>query len=931
MSIQTFDPGHPMPPKLIPLSVVASVADLSPASALFSRSHGPAVTANTVPSTLITCHVNADFDAFAALVGAAYLYPDSVLVFPGTQERSLQAFYTDTAYFMYNFKEVKDIQVEALKRVVIVDTRQRSRVPHDVHAIIDREGMEVHLWDHHPDSNDDIVTNFSHCESLGATTTLLIREIRARQLEVSCQDATVLGLGIYCDTGSFTFASTVPEDYHAAAWLRSLGMDVNMIADLAAHELTSTHIQALNSLLESASTYKINDVPVVMAEVSMESYLGDFAYLAHKLMEMEHFDVLFALGRMEDRVLIVARSRKEAINVGQVCTVFGGGGHAYAASATVRNKTMNQVRDEIFQLLYAQVNPNKFASDYMSSPAVGIEEDRSVRDAQELMLHFGLKAVPVFKANTRECVGILDSQTASRAVSHGLENLRVTEYMQRRVHTVSPQSTLPDLTEIIIEQRQRLVPVVEDGVVIGVVTRTDMINVFAEEPGRLAVPVKEGGKGRNLAKLMRDRLPKDTLALLEMAGRLAGQLALPIYAVGGFVRDLLLDRPNQDIDLVVEGNGIAYARLLAQELHGRVREHQEFLTAVVIFEESPGVERHIDVATARLEYYEYPAALPTVELSSLKMDLFRRDFTVNALAIRLEKGHFGHLVDFFGGQRDINDKLIRVLHTLSFVEDPTRCLRAVRFEQRYSFKLGAGAERLIKNALHLKLMDRLSGARLFHELKLIFEENDPLSCLQRLDVLGILGAIHPQLTLNPAKLAILTSLKEMLDWYRFLYFDDKPNPWFVYLFGLCRNLTYHEATAIFDRLGIPKTQKSDMLQLRERIRAVHPMVEAWQRETGPVSKLYYLLRNMPLDGLLYMMGRTASDDVRKSLSRYITQWRQEKVDINGDDLRSMGLKPGPIFGKIMRQVLTAKLDGTAGSRDSQRILALALANQYENH
>lgn len=880
--------------------------------------------------TLITCHINADFDAFASLIAASYLYPNAVLVFPGTQERALQEFYAETAKAMYYFKDIKDIDLDDVQQLVIVDTRQRSRVPH-VHPLLDRPEVTVSIWDHHPASNDDIIAHENHYDALGANTTLLIREMRARGLELPCQDATVLGLGIYCDTGSFTFSSTVPEDYHAAAWLRSMGMDVNLIADLAAHELTSLHVQALNSLLESACTYTINTVPVVMADVSMESYLGDFAYLAHKLMEMEHFDVLFALGYMEDRVLVVARSRNEAINVGQVCTFLGGGGHAYAASATVRDKTVHQVRDAIFQQLYAQANPNKFAADYMSTPAVGIEDSRNMRDAQDLMLHFGLKAVPVFKVNTRECCGLLDAQTASRAVSHGLGEQPVTEYMQRRVLTVSPQSTLPELTNIIIGQRQRLVPVVEDSAVVGVVTRTDMINVFADEPGRLPVPVKESTKERNLAKLMRDRLPKDTLHLLETAGRLAAQLALPVYAVGGFVRDLLLDNPNQDIDLVVEGNGIAYARLLAKVLNGRVREHQEFLTAVVIFEQAPGEERHIDVATARLEYYEYPAAMPTVELSSLKMDLFRRDFTINTLAIRLEQGHFGKLVDFFGGQRDINDKLIRVLHTLSFVEDPTRCLRAVRFEQRYGFKIGVGAEKLIKNALQLNLIDRLSGARLFHELRAIFDENDPLRCLIRLDSLGILKAIHPQLDLNPAKIAILTSVKEMMDWYRILYFEDRPNPVCVYIFALCRNLTYHEASAIFDRLGMPKKQKNDLLHLRERIRTLHPKVEAWQRENGKVSTLYYLLQNMPLEGLLYMMGRTNSDEVRKNLSRYITQWRREKIDITGDDLRSMGLTPGPLFGKIMRQLLTAKLDGTATSRNSQHILALALANQYNSH
>lgn len=880
------------------------------------------------PNTLITCHVNADFDALAAIVAAQYLYPGSTLVFPGTQERSLHAFFTDTMSVMYNFKDMRDIVPSEIELLVVVDTRQRARVPH-VHEVLGNPGLEVHLWDHHPDSPDDIPAAVSRVEPVGAATTLLLREIRARGLSISCQDATVLGLGIYGDTGSFTFSSTTPEDFLAAAWLREQGMDVNMIADFAAHELTSAHVQALNSLLESASTYRINNVPVVMADVSMETYLGDFAYLAHKLMEMERFDVLFALGRMADRVQVVARSRKEEINVGQVCTALGGGGHAYAASASVRDKTISQVRDEIFQQLYAQANPDKYARDYMSAPAVGIEEQRTVHDAEEVMSRFGLKAVPVFATGTRRCVGLLDYQTAVRAVGHGLRDLPLDVYMQRHVQTVAPNDSFQRIMEIIVGARQRLVPVVENEEVIGVVTRTDLINIFTDEPGRVPVPVRESRKERNVGKLLRDRLPKSCLTLLEKAGALGDSLHMPVYAVGGFVRDLLLGCPNQDIDLVVEGNGIAFARALAELLHGRVREHKEFLTSVVIFDQAPGQERRIDVATARLEYYEYPAALPTVELSSIKMDLFRRDFTINALAIRLEKGAFGRLVDFFGGQRDIKDKIIRVLHTLSFVEDPTRCLRAVRFEQRYQFRLGATAEKLIKNALNLGLMDRLSGSRLFHELQLIFNEADPVACLLRLDDLALLRSIHPLLELNPGKTELAKKLKEMLDWYRLLYFEDQPQAWLIYLLGLCRNTTYQETAVVFDRLGMSQAQKSDLLQLRERIRSTLPQVESWQAASGKISDLYTLLLNMPLDGLLYMMGRTPSDDVRKSLSRYITQWRREKVDITGDDLLSLGLTPGPLFGRIMRQVLAAKLDGEAPTRESQRMLTLLLANQHE--
>jgi tRNA nucleotidyltransferase (CCA-adding enzyme) len=465
---------------------------------------------------------------------------------------------------------------------------------------------------------------------------------------------------------------------------------------------------------------------------------------------------------------------------------------------------------------------------------------------------------------------------------------------------------------------------------VGVVTRTDLLNVFAEEPGRLSIPLREtGGRERDVGRLLRERIPPRYMEILKLAGKLGDEMRLPVYIAGGLVRDLLLERSNCDIDLVVEGNGIAYARELAKVLKGRVREHKKFLTALVIYSDGHGREERIDVATARLEYYEYPAALPTVELSSIKMDLFRRDFTMNALAIRLNTNAFGHLVDFFGGQRDIKDKFIRVLHTLSFVEDPTRMLRAVRFEQRYGFRPSPGLERLIKNATGLKLMDKVSGSRLFHELKLIFEDGNPIACLERMESLDLLGAVHPHLVLSPVKRALLRSLREVLDWYRLLFFEEKPQFWYIYLLGLCRDLDREEAAAVFQRVGVPPNQREQSLALRERLRVVYPRVKAWQATRRPVSELYELLAGIPLDGLLFMMGRANSADVRKNLSHFITQWRYEKVDISGKDLLAMGLSPGPLFGRILGRVLAAKLDGRADSPELQRILAMSLARQLD--
>ena len=878
--------------------------------------------------TLITSHANADFDAFAAMLAARRLYAPCVLLFPGTQERGLQKVFAALPPESFDFREHAALNWDSFDQLVLVDTRQRSRISH-VAPLLARPDLRVEVWDHHPASGDDVQAAVLHHADTGAVTSLLVQALRDRGIVPSPREATLLGLGIYGDTGSFTYSSTTPQDFAAAAWLLEQGMDVNALGEMAAHELTSLHIHALNSLLESARTYSINAVSVVLAEASMEHYLGDFAYLAHRLMEMEKFSVLFAIGLMGDRIQVVARSRNDRINVGEICAELGGGGHAYAASASVRGMTLHEVRETILRQLHAQSAPRKTAGDYMSSPAVGVESTGSIREADALMLHFGLKAVPVFAAGSRRCIGLLDAQTASRASAHGLGNSLVEDYMRRRVQTLAPNASLRELTGIIVGSRQRLVPIVDNESVIGVVTRTDLINLFAEEPGIILDKSSASQtKARNLGKLITDRLPAAIRSRLKLAGALGRKLGLPVYVVGGFVRDLLLDCPNHDIDLVVEGNGIALAKALARELGGRVREHQKFLTSVVIFTGDDGREERIDVATARLEYYEYPAALPTVELSSIKMDLFRRDFSINSLAVRLDSEPFGQLVDFFGGQRDIRDRVIRVLHTLSFVEDPTRCLRAVRFEQRYRFRLSPGAEKLVRNALSLNLMERLSAPRLFNEYQHICNEADPPACFFRLEELGILKAIAPQLNLTPTRRDILHRTREMLAWYRLLYFDEAVQPWIAYFLALNHNFSYADTSRHCNQLGVPHNLRGELMQQRELTRSIQPRLSQWQEQQqkgeGRVSLLCAMLRPLSLESLLHVMAAPHDAALQKTLSRYITQWRQEKADISGADLRRLGLEPGPIYGRLLRRALAAKLDGEAPNAKSQLALVRSL-------
>lgn len=883
-------------------------------------------------ATLITCHSNADFDALAAMCAAALIYGPCDVLFPGTQEANLQTFYQELkerpgAAPGCTFLDDRVPDFSKYGRLVAVDTRRRSRLRH-VWPLLDNPGTRIEVWDHHPETSDDVHAHVCHAEICGAVTTLLIEEIQKRNIAVSRETATVLGLGIYSDTGSFSFSSVTQRDFAAAGWLLGRGMDINIISEKTAFSMTKEHIRALNALLESAQTYHINGADVVLAEATLDSYLDDFAFLAHKMMEMEKFDILFAIGRMDDRIQIVARSRSHAVNVGAVCSAFGGGGHAYAASASVRDKTLSEVRDGILTQLYLQEEGEKTARDYMSQPAIGIEEGHTIAEADELMLHFGLKTMPVFAPMTRRCTGLIDSQITQKAIAHGLAGAPLTDYMRRNLKTLPVTATLRDITTVIVGARQRLVPIVSgDSSVVGVVSRTDLINIFAQEPGRMN-PTDRAPKSRNMGRTMRDRLPKDVLDILEKAGALGRSRQTPVYVVGGFVRDLLLKTPNHDIDLVVEGDGIGFARAFAGVLGGRVRVHKKFLTSVVIFPGAGGKEERVDVATARLEYYESPAALPTVEHSSIKMDLYRRDFTINALAIRLDCEPMGEIVDFFGGQKDIRDRVIRVLHTLSFVEDPTRCLRAVRFEQRYHFRIGPATEKLIKNDVSLKLLDKLSPSRLFNEFEHICAEETAILCIRRLHELGILQAIHPQLSINPDRKEMLIRTAKVMAWYRLLYIDEEMRPWLVYFLVLCSSLTYAVTLEVFRRLGIPPALKNEVLGCREKARSLRSSLKRLTATPGfRVSALCAMLRPLPVEFVLYLMADMEVPETRRALSRYITVWRTEKPGVDGSDLKKLGLAPGPAYGVILQRLLEAKLDGTAASPEEQLALARELTGQ----
>ncbi|MGZ8386089.1 MAG: CCA tRNA nucleotidyltransferase, partial [Nitrospira sp.] len=423
---------------------------------------------------------------------------------------------------------------------------------------------------------------------------------------------------------------------------------------------------------------------------------------------------------------------------------------------------------------------------------------------------------------------------------------------------------------------------------------------------------KIGGPRRNVKGLLRSRLPHRLMTLLEDAGHLADRCEVPLFVVGGCVRDLLLGIENLDLDLVVEGDGIAFARTLGDMLQARVKVHERFGTAILML--ADGFK--LDVATARTEYYEYPTALPTVEQSSVKKDLYRRDFTINALAFRLNAKAFGDVLDFYGGQRDLNDKVIRVLHGLSFVEDPTRVFRAIRFESRFGFHLGKDTAALIAGAVKMNLFQRLSGHRLLEELKLLLGEREPKQGIKRLAELNLLKFIHPKLSWSDRLGKLLTALEEAVDWYRLLYLDRRMDVWVVYMMGLLEVLPERAVQDVLKRFPLSEQEATRLTMARV---GCHNIIRrlASTRSLKPAD-VYHLLSGLSDETLLILMAKSKGETVKRRVSAFLTTYQHVKPILSGADLKAMGLKPGPPFKKLLDSLLAARLNGEVSTEAEER-------------
>ncbi len=956
---------------------------------------------------LVLCHTTADFDSLGAAVGLCVLHPGTRIVLTGgchPTVRDFLALHRDE----YPLIERRSVNPSQIRSISIVDSSQRDRLGKAAEWLDLPHLKQIAVFDHHLQADLDIPATLTQIESVGATTTLIVEQLQ-KKLKNSSEngdtvsrllpsEATVMALGIHVDTGSLTFEGATVRDAMALAWLMEQGASLGVIAEYVEPGLSPQLQDLLKEALNNLRSQTLHGYKVAWVLLSTEAYVPGLSSLASRLLDLTETDALLlgnvykfsendsnrniAEPTVSNRLAIIGRSRIEGTNLSELFKPLGGGGHARAASLATRDVdpvlTLNQLADE----LKAQIPHPPTARELMSSPVRSIRPETSVGEAHRILLRYGHSGLPVVDAGDR-LAGIISRRDIDIALHHGFSHAPAKGYMTPQLKTIAPDTLLPEIEALMVTYDIGRLPVLENGELMGIVTRTDVLRELHQQKTRDRgnnIELSYCPLPESVEQLLRSGISPELWQLLSIAANIAQNRGWQLYIVGGAVRDLLLATDDKlaltDIDLVVDGKrnaddsgaGVELASSL-QKLYpdSRLDVHGQFQTAALLWpKDSVFGSLWLDIATARTEFYPYPAANPEVEASSIRQDLYRRDFTINALAVRLGEPRSGELLDFFGGLLDLEARQIRVLHANSFIEDPTRIYRAVRFAVRLGFAIEPQTEEYIRHATESGIYYRIQGengrapaleTRLKSELRYILQAPYWKLALQMLGDLQALRCIHPTLELDRHlwrrlrlldrclrgryapqllnsesyltrgkgdKNPVSISLSAMPD-------KSRKKPGFVeqspitksqfpvinipdWLMRLEVSIAYL-APEYRGKVAANLLLPADSIKRLQNLEAAnHEIVENLPKCNLP-SQLVLLLRNYELP-VLIAIALQSPRSIRRQIWEYLTKWANVEPPLNGNDLKALGYKPGPAFKRMLDDLLAAALDGHLGDRAS---------------
>jgi tRNA nucleotidyltransferase (CCA-adding enzyme) len=895
---------------------------------------------------LILCHTTADFDALGAAVGLTRLLPGSKIVLTGGTHppvRDFLALHRDE----YPLIERRAVNPKQIRSLIVVDAQQRDRLGKAAEWLDLPDVREIIIYDHHLGQQTDIPATQFYLSPVGAVTTLIVEQLQQRPITLTPAEATVMALGIHVDTGSLTFDHTTPRDALALAWLMQQGVSLALITQYVSPGLSSQLQHLLTEALQNLESLNIRGYTIAWVTLKTDDFVPGLSNLASQLVSLSEIDALllaheFPLGNGESRLTLIGRSQIPATNLNKLFQKFGGGGQRQAASLSLRKVDREAILKQLLEELKSQIPQPPNSRDLMSSPVRSIRPETTIDEAQRILLRYGHSGLCVVDAEDK-LVGIISRRDIDIALHHGFSHAPVKGYMTNNPHAIAPSATLPEIQGLMVTYDIGRLPVLDSGQLVGIVTRTDVLREMHQGEARGGERERgRGGEENIITSQLQNRLTPQLWKLLSLASQEAEKRGWHLYIVGGAVRDLLLATSSgslmlPDIDLVVDGfhqsadvgAGVELAKAL-QELYpaARLDIHGAFQTAALLWHKDEVLDSlAIDIATARTEFYPYPAANPEVEASSIRQDLYRRDFTINAMALRLTPPRAGELLDFFGGLLDLEAKQIRVLHPNSFIEDPTRIYRGVRFAVRLGFEIEAQTEAYIRYAINSGIYDRTAKensktpalqTRLKAELKYLLQAPYWKSALELLSELGALQCIHPTLKLNDELLRQLRLMERCL---RRFDLEQTLVHWQIRLEAIIAHLAPEYRAKVAKNLQLP----DDSINRLELLPQIQLNVNSILRKHGEgevrPSEVVQLLRRFDLP-MLILIAVQSQKGIRQTIWQYLTVWRHVQSPFNGNDLIRLGYKKGPQFKQILDDLLAATLDGVIKDRDSAELFLL---------
>ncbi len=891
---------------------------------------------------LILCHTTADFDTLGAAVGLTRLIEGSFIVLPGGSHPTVKDFlalHKDE----YPLIERRAVITEDIRCLAVVDTQQRNRLGKAAEWFDLPNVEKVIVFDHHLEQTLDIPATESHIYPVGAATTLVVQELQKHGISLTPTEATVMALGIHVDTGSLTYSHTTPDDALALAWLMQQGASLSVVAEYVEPGLSPQLQQLLKIALEDIEIEKVRGYQVAWVILETEEFVAGLSGLASELVNLMEIDALFLAHQYQKKssngLSVIARSQIPQTNLNDILAPFGGGGHAKAASASLKDVNSQEIISQILEELKKSIPHPPTARDLMSSPVRTIPPDTTIEEAHRILLRYGHSGLSVVDTSS-ELVGIISRRDLDIALHHGFAHAPVKGYMSKNLKTIAPDTELPEIKSLMVTHDIGRLPVLEDGKLVGIVTRTDVLRELHQGKEK-----KKEGEEDNLDPTLdelRSRLAPALWEFLTNVSKEAEQRGWHLYIVGGAVRDLLLANPDEplllpDIDMVVDGfhnaadvgAGVELASAILQIYPGaRLDVHGDFQTAALLWHNDDKLDSLcIDIATARTEFYPYPAANPVVEASSIRQDLYRRDFSINALALRLTPPNPGKLLDFFGGLLDLQAQQIRVLHANSFIEDPTRIYRAVRFAVRLGFHLEKQTEEYIRYAIASGVYERTAKensktpalqTRLKSELKYILQTSYWKPALRMLDELNASVCIHPTLEIDEDLLKQLRLMERCLQ--KFDSGEQRFTHWQMRLEVIIAHLEPEYRTKVAKNLQFA----DDSIKRLENLAAAKNNVLENLDKCEKPSEVVKLLRKYDLPMLIFIALQSPRI-IRKQIWHYLTVLSNVEAPLNGNDLKKLGYKPGPKYKQILDDLLAATLDGEVNDKSSAEEF---LSNNY---